>query len=210
MKRIDLFVATLATVVLALAVPAAAQFGGALGSAAEQLGGAAGKVGEAADAVEQAGGAGTAAQGAAAAAAAPASGGLTDMLVQQLGVTTPQATGGAGAIFGLAKSKMSPENFATVAGGVPDMDTLLAAAPSVGAATGGMSAAGDVVGGLPGGAGALGGGAGGLGSLAGLAGSFSSLGMGADLVGQFVPVCVQHVQTSAGPEAAGLLQAALQ
>jgi hypothetical protein len=210
MRRQDSMTAMALAIILATALPASAQLGGALGSASEQIGGAAGKVDEAANAVGQASGAAAAAEGAAAAAPAPSTGSLTELLVQQLGVTTPQATGGAGAIFGLAKSKMSPENFSTVAAGVPDMDSLLAAAPSTGGEAGGM--AGGLAGGLAG-SGALGGlegAAGGLGSVAGLASSFSGLGMSTDLVGQFIPVCVQYVQGSAGPEAASLLQAALQ
>jgi hypothetical protein len=203
---------------LLLSSSAHAQMGSALGDAAKQLGGAA------------QGAAGSAAGTVAAPAAAP-SGSLTDLLVQQLGVTETQATGGAGAIFGLAKSKMSAGDFGKIAAGVPNMDALLAAAPATGAtvaatggtavatgglagatgglagATGGLGAATGAVGGATGG---LAGATGSLGSLAGLAGSFSSLGMSGDMVTKFAPVCVQYLQGSAGPEAAGLLQAALQ
>jgi hypothetical protein len=180
---------------LLLPAYAQAQLGSALGDAAKQLeGSAAGTVGAAAES----------ASGAAAAPAVASSGGLTGVLVQQLGVTQPQATGGAGAIFGLAKTKMSAEDFGKVAAGVPDMNSLLAAAPTAGGATGGLT------GGLAGAAGGLGGATGSLGSLAGLAGSFSSLGMSADMATKFVPICVQYLQGTAGPETAGLLQAALQ
>ena len=143
--------------------------------------------------------------GAPAAAAPTASGSLVDILVQQLGVTQPQATGGAGAIFSLAKTKLSPGEFSQVAAGVPNMDSLLAAAPA-------PTAAADTAtgGGLAGAAmGALGG-AGSLGSAAQLAQSFSSLGLSTDMVGKFIPVCVQYLQGSAGPQTASLLQGALQ
>lgn len=168
------------------------QLGGTLGDAAKQLGGSA------------AGAATGGASGAVAAPTAAPSGGLTDLLMQQLGVTEAQATGGAGAIFDLAKTKMPADDFGKVAAGVPDMDSLLAAAPAAGGATGGLT------GGLAGAAGGLGGTAGSLGSLAGLAGSFSGLGMSADMATKFAPLCVQYLQGSAGPDAAGLLQAALQ
>jgi hypothetical protein len=180
------------------ASPVQAQFGGSLGGAADQVGGAAAQVGGAANALEKAAGTAGAAAGQAAPAAGDA-GGLTGMLMQQLGVTEPQATGGAGAIFGLAKSKLSAEDFGTMSAGVPDMSSLLSTAPAVGGESGGLA------GGLAGMAGA-----GGLGSLGSLAGSFSSLGLGADMAGKFVPVCIQYLQGTGGPEAASLLQTALQ
>jgi hypothetical protein len=184
---------SIATIALSLLLPAYvhAQLGS---DAAKQLGGSA------------AGAAGAATGTAAAATAAP-SNSLTAVLMQQLGVTQPQATGGAGAVFGLAKSNMNADDFGKVAAGVPDMSSLLAAAPATGAAGG---AGGGLAGGLGSAAGSLGGAAGSLGSLAGLAGSFSSLGMPADMATKFVPVCVQYVQGTAGPDAAALLQAALQ
>jgi len=37
------------------------------------------------------------------------SGGLVNLLTGNLGVTTPQAEGGAGAIFSYAKQKLSPD-----------------------------------------------------------------------------------------------------
>jgi len=55
---------------------------------------------------------------------------LVGALTQQLGVTEQQATGGAGALFGLAKAKLSPDNFSQVASAVPGMEGLLQAAPT--------------------------------------------------------------------------------
>jgi|GEM_PF-2639575 len=63
-----------------------------------------------------------------------AAGELVGLLTSQLGVTKPQAEGGAGSIFSLAKSKMSPSDFGQIASVVPDMDTLLKAAPAVASA----------------------------------------------------------------------------
>ena len=55
---------------------------------------------------------------------------LVGALTQKLGVTEQQATGGAGAMFGLAQSKLSPDNFRQVARVVPGMEGLLQAAPT--------------------------------------------------------------------------------
>jgi hypothetical protein len=57
---------------------------------------------------------------------------LVGALTRKLGVTEQQATGGAGAIFGLAKSQLSPDNFGQVAHVVPGMEGLLQAAPTGG------------------------------------------------------------------------------
>ena len=54
------------------------------------------------------------------------------MLTKDLNVTPKQATGGAGALFGLAKSRLKPDQFSQVAAAVPGMDGLLKAAPSAG------------------------------------------------------------------------------
>ena len=190
---------SIATIAFSLLLPSYvhAQLGSAVSDMGKQLGGAA------------AGAAGAPTGTAAASTAAP-SNSLTAVLMQQLGVTQPQATGGAGAVFGLAKSNMNADDFGKVAAGVPDMSSLLAAAPTTGAAGGATGAAGALAGGLGSAAGSLGGAAGSLGSLAGLAGSFSSLGMPADMATKFVPICVQYVQGTAGPDTAALLQAALQ
>ncbi len=57
---------------------------------------------------------------------------LVGMLTKDLNVTPKQATGGAGALFGLAKSRLKPDQFSQVAAAVPGMDGLLKAAPSAG------------------------------------------------------------------------------
>ena len=49
---------------------------------------------------------------------------LVSLLVQQLGITQTQAQGGAGALFNMAKEKLSPQEFGQVADTVPEMDTL--------------------------------------------------------------------------------------
>jgi len=47
---------------------------------------------------------------------------LVDQLTQPLSITPAQATGGAGALFGLVKSRLSPADFSKVASAVRGMD----------------------------------------------------------------------------------------
>jgi len=127
---------------------------------------------------------------------------LTDILVQKLGVSPTQATGGAGAIFSTAQKSMSATDFAQVSKAVPGMDQYLAAAPSLGAAPASGTA------GLIGAAGSALGGSN-LGTLASLAGSFQSLGLNSSMASQFIPVVLQYVQGQGGSSTMGLLQSAL-
>src|SRR3954468_1246786 len=90
---------------------------------------------------------------------------LTGELTKSLSVTPAQASGGAGTLFGLAKTRLSPADFNKVATSVPGIDTLIKSAP---AASGG--------GGVPGLSGIEKSLPGGLGGLASVAGSFQKLG----------------------------------
>src|SRR5437868_395312 len=66
----------------------------------------------------------------AAATAKTASPSLVGELTKQLSVTPKQAAGGAGALFGFAKTRLSPTDFSKVSAAVPGMSGLLKAAPS--------------------------------------------------------------------------------
>lgn len=57
---------------------------------------------------------------------------LVSQLTKGLSITPTQATGGAGALFGLAKSRLSPADFSKVAEAVPGMNSFLKAAPTTG------------------------------------------------------------------------------
>lgn len=134
--------------------------------------------------------------------------GLVGALTSQLGVNQQQAEGGAGALFGLAKQRMAPDQFGQVEQSVPGIGSLISAAPALG---GGQSSGGGL-GGMAGGAlGSLGGGGatGGLGALAPLAGSFSQLGLSPDMAGKFLPVILQYLNGNGAGSAAGLLKGAL-
>lgn len=151
--------------------------------------------------------------------------GLTSILMDRLGVSQPQAEGGAGAVFQYAKSKLTAANFAKVSSAVPDMQTYLSAAPAVQASAGEgggalnalSGASGSYGGGLAdkakqalGGQTTLGGAAGGtLGAAQALAPAFQKLGLGSGMVGKFVPIIVNYVKSGAGSSTANILRGAL-
>jgi hypothetical protein len=118
---------------------------------------------------------------------------LIGSLVDTLGVSKEQATGGAGAVFKEAKSNMDPGDYSQLLGAVPGIDSLISAAPQSGGLAGQASSL-------------LGGSAG---SMTGLADSFSKLGLSPDMVNQFVPVILDFVQSEGGQQAMTLLKNAL-
>lgn len=120
---------------------------------------------------------------------------LVGQLVSELGVTPSQAQGTAGALFGVAKSRLSAADFAKVAGAVPNMEGLLAAAPAAGAQAGAIEA--------------LAGKAGGMGSMAAAAGALSKLGLKPDTIAKAAPTLVKAVQSKGGAEVGALLAGAL-
>jgi hypothetical protein len=120
---------------------------------------------------------------------------LVGMLTKELNVTQDQATGGAGALFDLAKSRLKPEEFSQVSDAVPGMDGFLNAAPKQGDG----SALGSLGSALLGGSG----------GLASVAGAFGSLGLSPDMVSKFIPLITQFVQSKGGASVASLLMGAL-
>ena len=120
---------------------------------------------------------------------------LVDILVQQLGVSTAQATGGAGSIFSIAQQVMTPSNFGLLSKAVPGMDTMLAAAPAINPSL--MGGAASAMGGSN------------LVKMAALANSFQNLGMNSGMVSQFIPVVMQYLQDQGGSTAMSLLQSAI-
>ena len=120
---------------------------------------------------------------------------LIGSLTKELSITPAQATGGAGTLFGLAKSKLSVEDFGKVSKAVPGMDGLLKAAPKP-KSNSPLDSLGSS---LPGSAG----------GLASVAGSFKSLGLSPAMAEKFVPVLTQYVQSKGGSSVASLLAGAL-
>src|ERR1700755_1022925 len=106
---------------------------------------------------------------------------LVGKLTKGLSITPEQAVGGSGALFGLAKSRLKPEDFTKVADVVPGMDGLLKAAPTP--KKGSADALGALGGMLPGKAGAM----------ASVAGSFKELGLSPEQAIKFVAIMTKFV-----------------
>lgn len=121
---------------------------------------------------------------------------LVGNLTKKLSITPEQAIGGSGALFGLAKTRLKPEDFGKVAEAVPGMDGLLKAAPKQDASTDALGALGSM---LPGKAG----------GLASVATSFKSLGLSPAQAVKFVPIMTKFVDLKGGAKAAELLAGAL-
>lgn len=117
---------------------------------------------------------------------------LAGLLSNDLKITPQQATGGAGALFGLAKSRLSSADWKKIATSVPGMSGMLAAAPKQSAA----SSLGSIVPGKASG-------------LASVAGSFDKLGLSPQMASQFVPVMLKYVESKGGAGIASLLGGAL-
>lgn len=122
--------------------------------------------------------------------------GLTDALVNQLGVSPQQALGGAGAIFQAAKTNMAPQAFSNLSQSIPGMSDMLAAAPQVSQPLSGVTS-------VLGGAGET------VGTMTSLASSFQQLNLSPSMVNQFIPVVVDYVKNTSGEMTANLLQSAL-
>ena len=121
------------------------------------------------------------------AAAANANPELIGNLSKELGSTPEQAAGAAAALFGVAKSRLKPEEFSQIASAVPGMDSLMKAAPATTAPQG------------------LGG-ATGLGSVSS---AFTKLGLKPEMVSKAVPVLTSYVSKVGGPTVGNLLASAL-
>jgi hypothetical protein len=130
----------------------------------------------------------------AASAAAKASPDLVGALSKEMSATPEQAAGAAGALFGVAKSRLKADEFSQIAKAVPGMDSLLEAAPASGS---------DVVGTTMT---KLGGSASGLATAAS---AFSKLGLSPDMVAKAVPVLTSFVSKSGGANAGSLLAGVL-
>ena len=130
-----------------------------------------------------------------ASAAATASPELVGALSKEIGSTPEQAAGAAGALFGLAKSRLKADEFAQIATAVPGMDALLKAAPATGSPIG-------TTGSMPSAVGAATG-------LASATAAFTKLGLQPDMVSKAIPVLTQFVTKSGGADVGSLLAGAL-
>ena len=127
-------------------------------------------------------------QGEGAVAAAPEAAGLLNTLGSELKITPEQAIGGAGAMLGLAKNRLSEPQFSELSQSVPGLDQI---------------AGNSAIGGLNGLGGLLGGGSqknalldallGNVKDTNDLNNAFSALGMDNGMIGQFAPVILQYL-----------------
>jgi hypothetical protein len=121
-------------------------------------------------------------------AAAPKAAGLLNSLGSELDITPEQAIGGAGAMLGLAKNRLSEPQFSELSKSVPGLDQI---------------AGNSAIGGLNGLGGLLGGGSEKNALLDGLLGNvkdtndlnnaFGALGMDSGMIGQFAPIILQYL-----------------
>lgn len=128
-------------------------------------------------------------------AAAKASPELVGDLSKELGSTPEQAAGAAGALFGVAKTRLKPEEFSKVSKAVPGMASLLKAAPAAAVGTSGTSALSKMAGSASG--------------LATAASAFSKLGLKPDMVAKAIPVLTSFVTKSGGANVGSLLAGVL-
>jgi len=114
---------------------------------------------------------------------------LVKLLTNDLGITSEQAMGGAGALFNYAKEGLSSEDFDKVSDAVPDMEGYLDAVPSLGgSSTGLLGKATESLVGMP-----------------AVTAAFDKLGLSQDMVGMFTPLLVKYVDEKGGEAVSGLL-----
>jgi hypothetical protein len=125
----------------------------------------------------------------------PSSSGLVSQLTKQLSITPGQARGGAGTLFALAKTRLSTDEFSKVSSAVPNMSSLLKAAPALSES----SAMSSLENNLPGN----------MGRMAETADAFHKLGLSPEMAGKFLPVMTKYVESRGGSSTASLLEKAL-
>ncbi len=126
-------------------------------------------------------------------------GDLIKTLTNKLGVTQKQATGGAGAVFKYAKSKLSPNDYSKVTKALPGTDALISAAPKTSGSANLLSGLKSLKGGQ----------AKSTDAVSSLAGSFSKLGMKADMVGKFIPIILEYSKAKGGTPVMTILKGVL-
>jgi hypothetical protein len=114
---------------------------------------------------------------------------LVKNISEKLSVKPEQAAGGIGSVFNYAKGKLSADDFGKVSKVIPNMDSLIAAAPAVDSTT--ATAIAKL---SPGASG-----------IATLGSSFQKLGLSPDMVTKFVPEILNYTQLKGGDETKNIL-----
>jgi len=121
---------------------------------------------------------------------------LIGSLIDLLGVTKEQATGGAGAVFREAKNNMSTGDYSQLLNAIPGIDSLIQSAPQdsglAGKATSLFGSSSDSVKGL-----------------SALTDSFAKLGLSPEMVNKYTDVILDFVQSEAGQQTMSMLKNAL-
>lgn len=128
---------------------------------------------------------------------------LVQMLTGQLGVTEPQATGGAGALFGMAQKMLSEKDYTQVAAAIPNIGDLIKAAPAVSESTTDVSRK---VSGLAGGLGSITEAVDNANKFAAVYDQFEQLGLNADMVSQFIPILLSFAESAGGETVMNMLK----
>ncbi len=126
---------------------------------------------------------------------------LTNLLVQQVGVTPTQAMGGAGALLQIAQTRMNPEVFTTLAQQLPDVQKLLSAVPALQKEGSGLSGLARKLAGLSGDSS--------ISSALTAVSLFQQLGMKPETMQRFIPVVIEYVKGNTGTAIAEGLGVAL-
>lgn len=121
----------------------------------------------------------------------PANKELVGQLTKGLSITPQQANGGAGLLFAIAKSRLSPEDFDKLAAAVPGMDGFLKAAPSMSD----DKDLTDLTSSLPED----------WGSVVTAAMGFQKLGLSPAMIEKFLPILLSFIEGKGGKDIAGIL-----
>jgi Protein of unknown function VcgC/VcgE (DUF2780) len=138
--------------------------------------------------------------------------GLIPTLTQGLGISNDQAEGGMGALLQVAQSNLSGDEFGSLSQGIPGIEGLLSAAPSLLKSAGGASTAGGLSSVLSSVSAS-----GALGDLGKLTQQFEALGLSPDMIIQLAKMAIEYFSGDSGADASaagsadigGLLQKGL-
>lgn len=128
---------------------------------------------------------------------------LVGMLTSQLGVTEPQAKGGAGSLFDMAKGALPESDWTQVASAIPGVKDLIGAAPAVSQSTSEKS---NKLAGLAGGLGAVTKAVDNANKFAAVNDQFKQLGLNTDMVSQFVPLILSFTESAGGEQVMNILK----
>ena len=121
-------------------------------------------------------------------APAPEAAGLLNSLGSELDITPEQAIGGAGAMLGLARNRLSEPQFSELSKSVPGLDQIVG-----NNAIGGLNGLGGLLGDASGKNALLDGLLGNVKDTDDLNSAFGALGMDSGMIGQFAPIILQYL-----------------